>query len=359
MTKTLLIATISLATAIAGCAATPVAVTTAKTELGFRRIVESGLVTVSGTVRVPAALMQGQASLLDIQADGGPARLNEVPLEGAEITVVDALGAPVPGVGPVKTGVGGRFALRGLQPGQIYYVQAAAQSDTGVRRVFQAFLKPTAASACVGINLASTLVALRLQAEKPEDLATDQLEAVIATARDRLPALLDQQNGHAPDLGGELADLLDDLTGAPGAGARDAAGKLLDREPALKQAVQEATSATLEVNFTIQATGLNSAPLLKPERLSNAMSGKIEFVCRIDGDHYERVAFWLDNERIAEAARSPSGWVAQLDTTTRPDGAYVLTVVAESGGAEPMQFKTFIYLNNTQPKGVPSCGDAM
>lgn len=325
--------------------------------LGFRRVITAASAAVFGEVRAPAAMLDDRARLVGPheENEAAPAiRLNEVAVPDAQVTVLDLAGTPVVGRTAIRTDRLGRFALDKLDGGRPYMVQATFTDRHGQPRVLRALAIPATAGGCLALTLATTVVAGKAGATAAQ-LQPAELAQLVTVAQARLPAILDVENQHGAALSSETEALLNELTSDQPDQAAPLIDRLIANDPVFQTTWQTVAVSSLEVTFSIQHVPQNVAQFLTPERIGRPLSGKIELVCKTEAPSPKTVSFWLDNRKMTEAVASNGMWVATLDTTTVPDGPYVLTALDESAARKT---KAFVYVDNAAgPSGSP-CGTA-
>lgn len=347
------------------CAACAVPAATPTPDMGYRLVVENGTSSVSGKLSAPKAFFAASVSLFERGAEGGLA-LSEAPVEGASVSVLDGAGKVNARVLPVKTDALGRFTLRGLRLGEPAFVQAQFKGADASERTLLAYVRPERSQVCLDVSLASTLVVHKIirTGQSPGMFASDKVAELVAKATVKLPDLLtDALDGTATDLNQAVTDLLTSATGGGGGGGIGAlpgsSGSIIDKvfdDPDLKDGLNQAVETFLDVTFTILGFGANDAAVLRPDRIRQLLIGRVELVCQAGQEPYQHVAFWLNNQSVAEAQFDGQSYVGALDTQALADGPYVLSaVVKRRSGAEPTIIRSFVYVRNTAPAREAPC----
>jgi hypothetical protein len=345
------------------CAACAVPAATSTPDMGYRLVVENGTSSVSGRLSAPKAFFAASVSLFERGPEGGLA-LSEAPVEGASVTVLDGAGKLNARVLPVKTDALGRFTLRGLRLGEPAFVQAQFKGADASERTLLAYVRPERSQVCLDVSLASTLVVHKIirTGQSPGMFASDKVAELVAKATIKLPDLLtDALDGTATDLNQAVTDLLTSATGGGGGiGALPgSSGSIIDKvfdDADLKDGLNQAVETFLDVTFTILGFGANDAAVLRPDRIRQLLIGRVELVCEAGQEPYQHVAFWLNNQSVAEAQFDGQSYVGALDTQALADGPYVLSaVVKRRNGAEPTIIRSFVYVRNTAPAREAPC----
>jgi hypothetical protein len=346
------------AVAIAGCQS-PVPI--ARADLGYRLVVENGTATVSGLVSAPKALFATSESLFARGADGA-LRISAEPVAGATVRALDATGRPNAKVLPVRTDAQGRFTLRGLRIGEPAYVQAQFSGADATERSLLAYVRPEGDQACTSVDLASTLVVHKMGRTGMTRSVFDagKLADLAAAAAAKLPDLLVDAVGDSEGLEAALAGLVKEATTTPpGGGLTGGTGSAIDKvfdQGPLSGGIAGAVDTFLDVNFTIQAFGVNDAPVVHAERARQLLIGPVELVFEAPRAPYEHVSFWLDNRAVADAHHDGQSWVGAWDSRTVADGPYVLSaVVKPAGGGTPTILRAAVYVRNTAPARSAPC----
>jgi hypothetical protein len=346
------------------CAACAVPAATPTPDMGYRLVVENGTSSVSGKLSAPKAFFAASVSLFERGAEGGLA-LSEAPVEGASVQVLDGSGKVNARVLPVKTDALGRFTLRGLRLGEPAFVQAQFKGADASERTLLAYVRPERDQVCLDVSLASTLVVHKIirTGQSPGMFASDKVAELVAKATIKLPDLLtDALDGTATDLNQAVTDLLTSATSGGGGGIGalpGSSGSIIDKvfdDADLKDGLNQAVETFLDVTFTILGFGANDAAVLRPDRIRQLLIGRVELVCQPGQEPYQHVAFWLNNQSVAEAQFDGQSYVGALDTQALADGPYVLSaVVKRRSGAEPTIIRSFVYVRNTAPAREAPC----
>ena len=195
-----------------------------------------------------------------------------------------------------------------------------------------------------------------------EGADADKLAKVVDVARTKLPDLLTDAVDGSDDMNKALDGLIKQVTSSgPGGGSLPpSAGGLIDHvfsgDPDLNTGMNGAVDTFLDVSFTLQDFGANDAPVLHADRIRQLLIGNVELVCQAGETAYAKVAFWLNNQPVAEAQYDGQAWVASLDTRTLGDGAYVLSAVARpKDGGDPLVMRALVYVRNTGPARESTC----
>lgn len=345
------------------CAACAVPAATPGPDMGYRLVVENGTSSVSGRLSAPKAFFAASVSLFEKNAEGGLA-LSEAPVEGAAVQVLDATGKVNARVLPVKTDALGRFTLRGLRLGEPAFVQAQFTGAEASERTLLAYVRPERDQVCLDVSLASTLVVHKIirTGQSPGMFASDKVAELVGKTMAKLPDLLtDALDGSATDLNQAVTDLLTSATGGGGGLVTlpGSSGAVIDKvfdDAELKDGLNQAVETFLDVTFTILGFGANDAAVLRPDRIRQLLIGKVELVCEAGQEPYQHVAYWLNNQAVAEAQFDGQSYVGALDTQTLADGPYVLSaVVKRRSGGEPTIIRSFVYVRNTAPAREAPC----
>lgn len=351
---------------LAACGPAPVAV---QADLGYRLVVENGMATVSGRVLAPKSLFATSAGLFEKAADGAM-RLAEEPVAGATVQAIDANGQLNPKVASVLTDAAGRFTIRGLRLGEPAYLQAKFSGAEHAERSLYAYVKPEREQACQTVSLASTLLVHKMarSGHAAPAFSAEKLADVLAQIQGKLPDLLtDAADAEGGDLQQVLTNLVNQATTKPPAGGGVGGGglpagvgglidRVFDQDPAVKDGLNKALDTFLDVNFTVQAFGTNDAQVVRQDRIRQLLIGKVELLCQAGAAPYQKVAFWLNNEAVAEGQFDGQAWVGAFDTRTVADGPYVLSAVVTRKDAEtPVMMRAFVYVRNLGPAREAAC----
>jgi hypothetical protein len=283
------------------------------------------------------------------------------------VQVLDGSGKVNARVLAVKTDALGRFTLRGLRLGEPAFVQAQFKGADASERSLLAYVRPERDQVCLDVSLASTLVVHKIirTGQSPGMFASDKVAELVAKATVKLPDLLsDALDGTATDLNQAVTDLLTSATGGGGGGGGlstlpGSSGSIIDKvfdDPDLKDGLNQAVETFLDVTFTILGFGANDAAVLRPDRIRQLLIGKVELVCQAGQEPYQHVAYWLNNQAVAEAQFDGQSYVGALDTRSLADGPYVLSaVVKRRSGGDPTIIRSFVYVRNTAPAREAPC----
>lgn len=351
----------AFALACTACAGTPV---TPQAELGYRLVVENGTASISGQVSAPKTFFATSAGMFE-RDDQGELQLAETAVAGATVRALDATGQLNGRVLPVQTDERGRFTIRGLRLGESAFLQAQFKGANAEERSLYAYVKPERAQVCATINLASTLVVHKMlrSGQAAAAFSAEKLAEVIKATEAKLPELLIDA---AELAGGNLDQVVGQVlqqattTGPGGGGLSGSVGstidRLFDQDPVIRDGMNNAIDTYLDVNFTVQAMGVNMAPVVHSERIRQLLIGKVELVCQAGAQPYTSVSFWLNNQAVAEAQFDGQAWVAALDSQGFADGPYVLSAVAKRKDADtPAVMRAFVYVRNVAPAPESAC----
>lgn len=332
--------------------------------LAYRVQLDQGLSVLGGQVLAPS-LLQGAPSQRRL-AQSDP--LAEAPVAGATLEVVNPKGERDDRFEPFRADAQGRFTLRGLPVNEAVYLRATFPGPDGKPRRLYAYVRPQASTACTSLNFATTLLASHL-CTAPDEAFPLFLPAELAKLEARV------QRGLPQALAGSLAQGLPALRqrldavatrevpggclpqAEAGATRARAPGDLLDQvfavDPSLPRDLDRAVETYLHITLTLQQLGANQSSLPKQRQQLKAQT---ELQTEVPQGRFTAFAYWLNDQKIAEASYAEGKWRAKLDTRAHPNGTYVLSAIATPKGQPAIVAASLLVQINNQGPVADPCG---
>ncbi|HEY9898170.1 MAG TPA: hypothetical protein V6D00_03205 [Pantanalinema sp.] len=300
-------------------------------------VVSDGTSRVMGTVRLPESLLGQGGDRLDSPRG----------IAGAELTLLDASGQPIPNTATVRSDAEGLFSIPSAPLGVSMVLRA--QAVVGSRTLtLKKLLRPSQALTCAHLDLASTVIADKLLSAQPllvldpGLVGADLFELFNPVRLQEVEKLLRRRIDQSPPPG--VAEVGDALAAGDTSQVFDlfAAGSL-DITNGYQDVFERPDSSLV---LRISAVGTNSVGIKERPVAFGVLRLKVFNA----PEGTTRVEFWAKSDRqikIGESAIGPE-FESTFDTWSVPDGDYTFdTIVVTTSNRRKLLGQTFVTIQNT------------